>query len=179
MPISGMSYASLEYADEFMATQLFDTPWIDSDPNIRVKALVTATDYLNKNYLWTGELNTDTLSGELIASGNLEWPRIDAINSCTDTEIDDDIIPQALMIGTVLEANYLLGCSSAPGEPNLQVSEGITDAKLDVMQVKYDLSSIATNAKVNVPDNVHDVLKCFGILTNTNKNWAQGHTIRA
>lgn len=92
------SYTSVEDADAYLANSLFNSEWTDAEPELKARALISATRRLDTSFIWEG-YKTES-------DQPLEFPR--AGIKLDSYLVDNDSIPPKIAQATMELAICLL-----------------------------------------------------------------------
>lgn len=146
------SYVTVEQADDVLLNRLDVAAWVDATPEIKEKALITATSYL-ENKRWIGQV--------VDVNQALAWPRIGA--AYFDTRAGaylalDGLIPKRVIDAVIELAYHLLN------------NDGLLDSGSSAKSVTIgpiSISNIQNSPKESVA--VTNLLQ--PLLVNTSHNW--------
>ena len=103
------AYSDVETADLYMAASLSTENWDAASDDTKGKALVTASRLLDRQ-LWRG-----TKTGTGSPAQVLAWPR----TGTGVTGVEDDVIPEGIINGSIELARYLLDGVDVQNEQNI------------------------------------------------------------
>lgn len=146
------SYASLEFADDYIATNAFvSAQWASLTDDEKEKYLVRASKYLDRMIQWNGTRMDD--------ESGLRWPR-SGVYDADGFEIPDDQIPLVLQ-EAVCELASLLASGTDWTQP--QDSRGVKEIQVDVIDLKFDSGEAA---RATLPDYIIQMLSDFGVVNS-------------
>jgi len=140
-------------ADAFWGARLGEaaTAWAAASDDDKKKALVMASDWIDRSTDWTG---TVTVEGQ-----PRDWPRDGATNQCTGESITDGTVPYALAEATFWLAGEIIV------DPSIVDSSGegsnIKKVEAGSAKVTYFSSTQGGATDTRLPTTANDYLKCF------------------
>lgn len=137
--VSANSYLSLDDAQDYFDARLYSEAWTEAASGVQMQSLIMATRQLDEEFNWNGTKTDEDQS--------LEWPRSGAYD-CSDKLITSTVIPTEIKNATAEQALHLLK-SDPTTYPDL-LTKGFSEAKLDVMMVKTDVSKVPYKLSKNI-----------------------------
>jgi len=145
------SYVTVEYADDYVEANIHaSAEWLALEEETKQRLLVRSSKYLDRVIKWEGE-RVDGESG-------LRWPRSGVYDS-DNFLIADDSIPAQLKDAVSEMAAYLMNDDWTDQDAN----RGLKEAKLDVLQVKFDTDK---TERGSVPTYIVAMLDGLGLVSN-------------
>lgn len=126
--VSSNSYATVDEADAYFATQLYAEAWTAADADTKARALITATTLLDENVVWRGSSFTATQALGLPRSGlpaRFTWGVLVA-----------NLIPTAVVRATAELARQLIEAEQLPDAPS--DTTGIKKIKAGSVELEFD-----------------------------------------
>jgi hypothetical protein len=151
--VYALSANAVTDADEYWGGRLGDaaTAWDAASTDEKRKALVMASDWIDRSSNWTG---TVTVDGQ-----PRDWPRDNATNQCTGESITSGTTPDALASAAFWLAGQVLVDSSivdAAGQ-----GSNVKKAKAGSAEVTFFTPTIGSASDIRLPTVAHDYLRCF------------------
>ena len=150
------SYASVEFADDYIATNAFaSVQWELLSVSAKQKLLVRATKIIDRRVQWAGE-RVDGDSG-------LRWPRA-GVYDADGFLIPDDVIPDELIEAVCEFATYLMTTDWT--NETTEASGALSKIKVDVIELEMDTSSSSSSStsRGDLPQYVIDMLESLGMV---------------
>ena len=147
------SYSTVAEADAYHEARLDSDTWDNAIPDLKVRALITATRLLDEHMDWDGSPTT--------SEQNLAWPRVAAFDcegylyDHLGRVIESNEIPQKLKDATVEFARLLLD-----SDRTVDSTEGVSAVQVGTISVSFSETRPAPR-KV-VPDAVFEMVSQWG-----------------
>ena len=150
------SYVSVEFADDYIATNSFASPqWDLLDEDEKEKMLVRSSKIIDRRVKWQG----DRVDGE----SGLRWPRAGVFDE-DGFIIPDDVIPDLLKEAVCEFATYLMTTDWT--NETTQASGALTKIKVDVIELEMDAKSSSSTLRSALPQFIIDMLAALGVVEN-------------
>lgn len=140
--ISNKSYVSVEEADNRFQYVVGGQSWLSLNLQSKEAALVQASQLLDSNFDWFGDILTETQ--------NLRWPRKNVLN--LDKISLDGIVPIEIKMATMDLANYLVKAGGINLIPNNLDSLKVGPITLDFEKVSTSNDQLIPKAIVRSLD---------------------------
>lgn len=138
---SSNSFATLAQADDYHATRLHNSEWVDADDTDKEKALQMATRLLD-DLDWRGSIKS--------TSQDLSFPRVGLYDK-DGRQIDDNGFPQFLIEATA-ELAWLLLINDTTREPSTAGFKSISVGPISLAIDKTDRNHAIADSVTNMID---------------------------
>lgn len=140
------SYLDAAEATQILSETIGNESWIALNDSVKLASLIQASQLLDSNFDWVGEIATDIQT--------LRWPRKNVLDR-DGREIPSDIIPNDVKIATAQLAAYLVKSKGLNSVPN-----NVESLKVGPISLSFD-STESVNEQL-VPRYIIALLSSLG-----------------
>jgi hypothetical protein len=138
------SYVDQLFASEYFNSRIGSDEWMSAISSVRDSALMMATDILDTNFEWIGDISSDTQS--------LRWPRKNAI------DVDGRDVPENVVPIQIKRASCELAISIIANVGYVAEVNDLDSVKVGPISVNFD----QVVSKYPIPKKVLDILSHYG-----------------